>query len=43
MSCALLRAGLGFSAIILLLSVPALLASTAIFAMYSKYSKAPKH
>jgi AAHS family 4-hydroxybenzoate transporter-like MFS transporter len=39
MGGALLGAGLGFSAIILLLAVPALLASMSIFAMYSRYAK----
>jgi AAHS family 4-hydroxybenzoate transporter-like MFS transporter len=38
MGGALLGAGLGFSTIILLLAIPALLASVAIFAMYGKYS-----
>jgi AAHS family 4-hydroxybenzoate transporter-like MFS transporter len=39
MGGALLGAGLGFSAIILLLAIPALLASLAIFAMYGKYAR----
>jgi AAHS family 4-hydroxybenzoate transporter-like MFS transporter len=38
MGGALLGAGLGFSTIILLLAIPALLASIAIFAMYGRYS-----
>lgn len=40
MGGALLGAGLSFSAIILLLAIPALLASAAIFAMYTRYAKA---
>jgi AAHS family 4-hydroxybenzoate transporter-like MFS transporter len=38
MGGALLGAGLGFSTIILLLAIPALLASVAIFAMFGKYA-----
>ncbi|MGJ9420636.1 MFS transporter [Massilia sp. CMS3.1] len=38
MGGALLGAGMGFSTIILMLAIPALLASVAIFAMYGKYS-----
>jgi AAHS family 4-hydroxybenzoate transporter-like MFS transporter len=38
MGGALLGAGLGFSTIILLLAIPALLASIAIYAMYGRYS-----
>jgi AAHS family 4-hydroxybenzoate transporter-like MFS transporter len=38
MGGALLGAGLGFSTIIMLLAIPACLASIAIFAMYGKYS-----
>ncbi|THC45206.1 MFS transporter [Massilia sp. Mn16-1_5] len=38
MGGALLGAGLGFSTIIMLLAVPALLASIAIYAMYGKYA-----
>jgi AAHS family 4-hydroxybenzoate transporter-like MFS transporter len=40
MGGALLGAGLGFSAIILLLLIPALLASAAIFTMFTKYARA---
>ena len=40
MGGALLGAGLGFSAIILLLAIPGLLASTAIFAMARRYGRA---
>jgi hypothetical protein len=39
MGGALLGAGLGFSAIILLLAVPALLASISIFAMFKRYPR----
>ena len=38
MGGALLGAGLGFSTIIMLLAIPALLASIAIYAMYGKYA-----
>jgi AAHS family 4-hydroxybenzoate transporter-like MFS transporter len=40
MGGALLGAGLGFSTIILLLAIPALLASISIFAMFSRYPRA---
>jgi len=40
MGGALLGAGFGFSAIILLLAIPALLASAAIFAMFTRYATA---
>jgi hypothetical protein len=39
MGGALLGAGLGFSAIILLLAIPALLASISIFAMFKRYPR----
>jgi hypothetical protein len=39
MGGALLGAGLGFSAIILLLAIPALLASISVFAMFKRYPR----
>jgi AAHS family 4-hydroxybenzoate transporter-like MFS transporter len=39
MGGALLGAGLGFATIILLLAIPALLASIAVFAMFKRYPR----